>query len=382
MRTAPLSAVLLFAAALSSPAQSVLIRHARVFDGARMLPPSDVAVREGRISAIGPDLPLPGGATLIDAAGKTLLPGLIDAHVHVTSPDDLKTAIACGVTTCLDMFTIQTMAASLRAEQAATGAPDRTDLLSAGTLATAPGGHGTEYGVPIPTLSTPEEAQAFVDARLAEGSDYIKIVKDDGSAFGFQRPTFDAATLTALVRAAHTRRRLAVVHIATVQDVREALEAGADVITHIPAGPPDPKLARAAAARPVYWCPTLAVIAQGCADLTAVCETNLRWVRELKTAGVSILAGTDAPNPPAAHGAGLHTELEFLVKAGLTPAEALAAATSQPAAAFRLGDRGRIASGLRADLLLVEGDPSVDIRATRNVVSVWKQGVSVNWKPE
>ena len=106
-------------------------------------------------------------------------------------------------------------------------APGRSDMLSAGTPATAPGGHGTEYGLAIPTLSSPDQAEAFVAARLAEGSDYPKIMQDDGSAFGFHRPTLDAATMGALIRAAHARGILAIVHIATVQDAREALAAGA-----------------------------------------------------------------------------------------------------------------------------------------------------------
>jgi hypothetical protein len=96
------------------------------------------------------------------------------------------------------------MAAAMRAEQNAGKGPDRADLRSAGTLVTAPGGHGTEYGVPIPTLAGPKDAQAFVDARIAEGSDYIKLVKDDGSAFGFHRPTLDRETLAAAI--AHIRR--------------------------------------------------------------------------------------------------------------------------------------------------------------------------------
>ena len=98
-------------------------------------------------------------------------------------------------------------------------------------------------------------------------------------------------------------------------------------------------------------------------------------VRALKKAGVAILAGTDAGNPGTTHGASLHGELELLVQAGLTPAEALAAATSIPAKTFGLGDRGRVAAGLRADLVLVSGDPTVDITATRAIDGIWKQGV-------
>src|SRR5690606_4563552 len=100
------------------------------------------------------------------------------------------------------------------------------------------------------------------------------------------------------------------------------------------------------------------------ADLLA---NAMESVRRLHAAGVPILAGTDAPNPGTAHGASLHGELQLLVEAGLTPAEALAAATSVPAKAFGLGDRGRIAPGLRADLVLVNGDPTQDITATRSI---------------
>jgi hypothetical protein len=98
-------------------------------------------------------------------------------------------------------------------------------------------------------------------------------------------------------------------------------------------------------------------------------------IRALAEAGIPILAGSDAPNPGTAHGVTMHGELELLVKAGLSPTAALTAATAAPADAFRLADRGRIRPGLRADLLLVEGDPTTDITATRNLVAIWKRGV-------
>jgi hypothetical protein len=100
----------------------------------------------------------------------------------------------------------------------------------------------------------------------------------------------------------------------------------------------------------------------------------LTSVARLRAAGVPVLAGTDAPNPGTAHGVSLHRELELLVRAGLSPVEALRAATSLPARAFRLLDRGRIAPGMRADLLLVGGDPTTDVLATRDIRAVWKLG--------
>src|SRR5262249_34167308 len=101
-------------------------------------------------------------------------------------------------------------------------------------------------------------------------------------------------------------------------------------------------------------------------------------VRKLRSAGVPILAGSDAPNPGTAHGVSIHRELELLVEAGLTPTEALAAATAVPAAKFGLSDRGRIAPKLVADLVLVKGDPTTDITATRKIVGVWKRGQGVD----
>ena len=100
----------------------------------------------------------------------------------------------------------------------------------------------------------------------------------------------------------------------------------------------------------------------------------LAAVGALHRAGVVILAGTDVPAPGTAHGLSLHRELELLVRSGLTPAEALTAATFAPARAFGFLDRGRIAEGLRADLVLVNGDPTADITATRDIAGVWKLG--------
>jgi imidazolonepropionase-like amidohydrolase len=353
-------------------AEPMVIQNVAVFDGSRMLPPTSVSISEGKIRDIGPGLRIPSGARLIDGTGKTLLPGLIDSHVHLRTIEDLETAIAFGVTTCLDMFTLPELATRARAEQAAGRAVRRADMLSAGTPATAPLGHGTEYGVTIPTLSRAEDAEAFVEARLAEGSDYLKIIKDDGSAFGFRRPALNADTVGALIRAAHARRRLAIVHIATASDARDAINAGADGIAHIYSGPANADLARAAARRGLFWTPTLAVITHEASAVSR--EDAFAVVRALESAGVRILAGTDAPNPGTAYGETLHTEIALLAAAGIPPVRSLGAATSLAAAAFRLNDRGRIAAGLRADLLLVNGNPMLDIRATRRIAAVWKQG--------
>src|SRR5690606_6032742 len=189
--------VFLLLAAAAAPAalnaQTFVVRDARVVTGTEVLEQTDVFVRDGRIAAVGRDLTAPSGVEVVDGSGRTLLPGLIDAHTHAFG-DALKEAAIFGVTTSLDMFTDVSLARAYQAEQRAGNATDRADVFSAGTLVTAPGGHGTEYGMAIPTITRPEDADAFVAARIAEGSEWIKIVYDDGSAFGLSWPSIDAAT--------------------------------------------------------------------------------------------------------------------------------------------------------------------------------------------
>jgi imidazolonepropionase-like amidohydrolase len=110
-----LAAALLCATAVSGIPASFVARDTAVFDGTRLLHGQDVLVEEGLITAVGPHLTVPMNA--VDGSGRTLLPGLIDAHVHVTKPDDLKMALAFGVTTELDMFTSSAMAAAIKAGQ-------------------------------------------------------------------------------------------------------------------------------------------------------------------------------------------------------------------------------------------------------------------------
>src|SRR5690606_438673 len=132
--------------------RAILSRDALIFDGTRVLERASVLVRDGRIAGIGASIAAPAHAEVVDAAGKTLLPGFIDAHTHAFG-DALRDALVFGVTTELDMFTDAQLARALRAEQAAGNVPGRADLFSAGTLITVPGGHGTEYGIRIPTLA-------------------------------------------------------------------------------------------------------------------------------------------------------------------------------------------------------------------------------------
>ncbi|MCE7984434.1 MAG: hypothetical protein DYG89_24950 [Caldilinea sp. CFX5] len=409
--TAPLTTSARPTATAAATATTPLVfANVRLFDGETVIPSTTVVVEDGLITAVGANVAQPADAQVIDGAGKTLLPGLIDAHTHVFSADVLRQALILGVTTEMDMFMDAQLAAHLRQEQAATGAVERADLFSAGTLATAPGGHGTQFGLAIPTLTSPDEADAFVAARVAEGSDYIKIIIEDGEELGLELPTLDPATVKALVAAAHDNDKLALVHVQTLAAAEEALAAGADGLAHIFVDAvPDDAFVEQAVASGLFVIPTLAVfqnIGDEPADRSVIDDPHLApyltdadlqslttpyagfaglslangqaAVRRLFQAGVPILAGTDAPNPGTAHGASLHRELVLLTDAGLSPVEALRAATSVTADTFGLSDRGRIAPGLRADLLLVKGDPTTTITATRDIVGIWKLGVPVD----
>ncbi|MCR9130360.1 MAG: amidohydrolase family protein [Alphaproteobacteria bacterium] len=376
------------------------ITNVTVFDGARFLDDQTILITGGRIGAVGPGLDIPAGAELINGAGLTALPGLIDAHTH-TWGDGLEAALRFGVTAQLDMFSSPMMLPQAQRNRADLSVHDQADLFSSGMLATVEGGHGTQFGVPVETLSGPDQAADWVAARKAEGSDYIKLVYIPGSP---NLPSLDLATATAVIEAAHAEGLMAVAHIATLDAAREMVDAGIDGLVHIFADEPaDAAFITAAREAEVFVIPTLAVIAsvaatgegEALADdprvrgrLSASALRGLEGgfgmppsprfqyplaeanVRALHEGGVVILAGSDAPNPGTAYGASLHHELQLLTRAGLSPVETLFAATAGAADAFNLTERGRMEPGARADLVLIEGDPRRDIAATLSIAHV------------
>ena len=400
-----------FGVTLSAQEPTTVIRGARVFTGDEVLDVATVTLRGREIAAVTAGDSVPGAAgrdaIVIDGRGMTLLPGLIDAHAH-SFGSVLEQALNFGVTTVLDMFTEPTSAAEWRRQQDAGRASGRADLFSAGVLVTVDGGHGTQFGVPIPTLDDPDRTEAFVAARVDEGADYIKVIYEHGETSGRPVPTHAAPTLPRIVRAAHTHGKLAVFHVSTVEEAMQAIAAGADGLVHIYHDRADTGAVADAAARAgMFVVPTLAItetfFGTGGGAAAAVdpritpfltpaqrgslirdfgspanpdgFQAVLTSVAALHAAGVPILAGTDAPNPGTAHGPSLHRELSLLVAAGLSPVEALRAATAAPADAFGLADRGRIAPGRKADVILVRGDATEDVLATRNLAGIWKDGV-------
>jgi imidazolonepropionase-like amidohydrolase len=403
------SLILIGLGALHASAQtsSLVFYKVDVFDGYRMLRNQTVVVENGMIREVRASGVRPPSAIVIDGTGKTLLPGLIDAHCHISGEESLEQAAALGVTTELDMFGYPKTLVALRTKVESGAYPNAADFRTAGIGASAPGGHPSEMGgLPFPAFSRNEDAQAFVDARFAEGSDYLKIIYDH------TLPGLSFQQLRDLVAAAHKRNKLVAAHETVQHDGLEAIEAGADDLEHVfDDSPITSEFLSAAVANHIIVTPTLAVIsavagrssgpevakdprfapylvawAVGILNVKLPAKVtqhhHYEWaqaaVRALHHSGINILAGTDAPNPDTGYGISMHVELALLTECGLTPEEALHAATAAPAKEFQLIDRGRIQAGRRADLLLVEGDPSKDIRATRNIVDVWKAGVKID----
>jgi imidazolonepropionase-like amidohydrolase len=390
---------------------ATLIKNVRVFDGEKMLSPRQVLIDQGKILDANYKGRVAPSMKIVDGAGRSLLPGLIDSHVHAFQDQDLP--LLYGVTTQIDMFAAVSLVQEMNQRRLQGKNTQAPDLFSAGMLATAPKGHGTEYGMEVETLTKPEQAQAWVDKRIAEGSHFIKIVMEHGGA-GYKFNSLDLDTVQALIKASHARKKLAVVHIGTFDDAKAALAAGADGLVHLYIGstisPAQSKeIIDLAKKNGSFVIPTFSVLESmaGIKSQDVLSDTSMTnllgktqmiplnssygkqenkalmtapntLTAALHAAKVPVLAGTDAGNTGTQYGISLHHELASLVNAGLSPSAALQAATSAPAKAFQLKDRGRIAKGLKADLMLVEGDPSADISATRRIVEIWKDGEIVS----
>lgn len=366
------------------------ITGARIFDGHGSSGPATVLIEDGMIQ----DGPVPADAEVVDGTGCTLLPGLIDAHVHVSERSHLEAASRWGVTTLLDMG-----APNLEATLALRDSPGLPTLKTAGRPASGPGSiFITSMGMPASSgVTGPEDARRFIDERIAEGSDYIKIIVED-PRFPGTKP-LKPETIAALVASAHEAGLLTVAHIVSADTLCTAIRAGIDVVTHtaITAGL-GADFRSELEQRSVTLIPTLSMM-DGVVHaiggrlkirLLSVVVSALRMnyahaestVALFRSSGKVVLAGTDANDDPHApfsppHGESLHEELERLVGAGLTPGAALEGATSLAASAFGLSDRGMITPGLRADLVLCAGDPSRDITSTRAIRGVWIAGVRV-----
>lgn len=385
------------------------IVNVRPVSAGRTLPATHVRVQDGLIAALGGQSIAQEADVLVDGEGAILLPGLIDSHVHLL-PGSVQLAARFGVTTVIDMFSKPEV---IDPERTRIRAADRGETSAAADMrtssigATAPGGHPTLAYSPFPYVTGPHDAESFVADRLEEGATHLKIIYDDGSGVMLDIPALSIATIEALTREAHRQGLVTVAHVSTANGAATVAGLGIDVLAHAPMDRMTIEQVNQIAAAGVAVIPTLS-ISDGFPDAAGTMpllgdkrlssrltprwrrvleQQATRWmppapdaqaqrdnVTALHAAGVPILAGTDAPNPGLVHGASLHRELQHLVSAGLTPHEAITAATSTPARVFGLADRGLIEVGARADLVAVAGDPIQDITETASIVGVWLCG--------
>lgn len=399
-----------------------------------------IVIRGGKIASIqsSTNASIAPGSRVIDLAGKTVIPALINGHGHLglaqgtdTGPQIYTEAIIesqlaqyerYGVTTMMSLGMNRDLIYQIKQEQA-------RNTLRGATVLTADRGFGVPDGMPPVKVSadqiyrpaTPEEARAQVRESAARHPDLIKIWVDDNQG---KLPEPNAAVYGAVIDEAHKQHLRVAAHVYYLADAKRLLKDKVDILAHsIRDMPVDAEFIQIMKAQGVYYIPTLqleesfyvyaehpawmdvpffqnAAGAQRvnlynsesykqkvAADPTtaahkAAFNTALLNLKKLSDAGVLIGFGTDSgANPNRIQGWAEQRELQLMVQAGLTPAQALQAATQTTAAMLHIsGTTGSLQVGTNADLLVVDGDPTKDIAATGRIAFVFHKGREV--RPE
>ena len=422
----------------SIAAQPVVFEHARIIDGTGKAPLENaVLVVDGaRIASVGAAAKVkrPKGARVVDATGKTIMPGLVVSHGHVgvvmdgaNRPDaysrenvlrQLAQYERYGVTAVLALGLNRDLGYDLRDEQRRGGIPGAA-LYVAGRGIGAPGG-----APPLPVApdqvyrpQTVDEAVAEVKETAAHHADMLKIWVDDifGKLPKLRRDVYQAAIVEA-----HRNKLRVAAHIFYLEDAKALAEAGLDAFAHSVRDQfVDDALVQAMKAKKMVYIPTLnvdessfmfvddpsllddpflagAISPAQLAQLRSpelkkkveadpnlsknrdAVKNGMHNLKVLHDAGVRIAFGTDSGgNPVRIQGWAEHRELQLMVKAGLTPMDAIVAATRGSAEFLGAADRGVLKPGKRADFLVLAGNPLDDIRNTRQLVSVWNGGKEI-----
>lgn len=353
-----------------------IIEDVKLFDGFVAVEHADVLVVNGVIEKIG-SIDNANDAIIIDGSGKTIIPGLINCHVHAWLPYHLENALEAGVFAVLDMHT-SVHPDSLKKLKLRDG---YARFLSTGYAATVPKGHGTQYGYAVPTIDESRSPRQFVKESIERGSDYIKIIYEP------RRPTLTLDQVSDLIDESHLNELLAVAHISRYNDARDLVKLGIDGLVHIWNDINlDNEFLNQLLADGVFIVPTLSVkeavlnyYEENGIENSSVAplEETFRELSKLHKAGVPILAGTDPPNLGLDYGSSLHNELKLFVEAGLTEIEAIQTASSIPNKIFQTGNIGIIREGQVANFSLIDGNPLKNIDDISNIHSIWAGGEKI-----
>ena len=349
------------------------ITGATVLRGPDLLPVRDavVVVESGKISKVGTadEIALPHGTRAVDATGKTLLPGFIDAHVHIGFYDP-RDVLAGGVTTVRDLAWPPEEITPLMHASQDRGFSGPT-IIAAGPMLTAPGGYPTRAAwAPAGTgreISSEQDAREAVAMVADSGFCIVKVALNPPVG-----PTLPADILATIVAAAHERGLEVTGHIFGLGELEKALDAGIDELAHMLMSDeiiPPATLHRMVASG-VRVVPTLSVFS------AAGLDTAIRNLSNFIAAGGRVIYGTDLGNEGPRPGIDAR-EIEAMSRAGMNGLEIIRAATVRSAESLGLGSTGVIAEGYDADMVLVDGDPSLDPSVLTRVVGVWRRGLQI-----
>jgi imidazolonepropionase-like amidohydrolase len=426
--------------ASTAQAQTVALRHLRVIDGSGHAPKLNqtLLIEAGRIKAVGPDARIrpPQGAQVIDLAGKTVTPGLISDHSHLGYTDgttsgpqnynrdnvvrELKQWQAYGVTTITSLGLNRPLFYELQ-PLAHAGTLGGADFFGADRGLGVPGGAPPMVAAPdqIYRPTTVAEARADVDETATRHPSFVKLWVDDFHHAVPGKMTPDI--YQAIIEEAHAKGLRLAAHVYYREDARKLVADGADLLAHgVRDDLVDADLIARMKKHHTWYIPTL-----GLDESFYLYAQHPEWVRSsffrdalqpalvtqfadpawraraldpktltmnqaslainksnlltLYRAGVKIGFGTDSgATPLRIPGLAEQRELVLMVQAGLTPLQAITIATGQAAALLHLTDRGIIAPGKRADLLIVDGDPARDITRMGHIHAVWELGRKVS----